>query len=84
LPNRSKKSCKQFAALEIDTMYSKIQCDQIVVIVQLLQTCENMLVTLWSGDKIIATIGEEKGGKSVECFTKICKEIKWQMIFFDI
>jgi hypothetical protein len=50
------------AALEIDTpMYSKIKRDdrakqeQITVIAQLLQTEEDMLVSLWIADKIIAT-----------------------------
>jgi transcriptional regulator with XRE-family HTH domain len=69
LPNRSQKSCKQFAAaLEIDTpMYSKIELENrrakrehIIVIARLLQTDKDILVTLWIADKIIAAIGEEK------------------------
>jgi transcriptional regulator with XRE-family HTH domain len=60
---------RQFAAaLEIDTpMYSKIERgdrrakrEQISIIAKLLQTEENMLVTLWLADKIIAAIGNEK------------------------
>jgi transcriptional regulator with XRE-family HTH domain len=56
------------AALEIDTpMYNKIDLghrrakyEHIPVIAKLLQTDENMLVTLWIADKIIAAVGEEK------------------------
>ena len=69
------------AALEIDTpMYSKIERGgrlakrkQITVIAQLLKTDENMLVTLWLADKIIAAIGEDKefAGKALRVVENI-------------
>jgi hypothetical protein len=48
------------------------QREQIPVIAQLLQTDENMLVTLWIADKIIAAVGDEKGlaGGCIESDTK--------------
>ena len=68
-------------ALEIDTpMYSKIERGgrlakrkQITVIAQLLKTDENMLVTLWLADKIIAAIGEDKefAGKALRVVENI-------------
>jgi hypothetical protein len=60
---------RQFAgALGIDTlMFGEIECDRrpakrkhIAVMVHLLKTDKNMLVTLRLADKIIAAIGEEK------------------------
>jgi len=69
------------AALEIDTpMYSKVERGgrpakrkQITVIAQLLKTDENMLVTLWLADKIIAAIGEDKefAGKALRVVENI-------------
>jgi transcriptional regulator with XRE-family HTH domain len=75
---------RKFAATLIDTpMYSKIELghrrakrEHIPIIAKLLQTDENILITLWIADKRIEAVEEEKelAGEALKITQQIINE----------